>query len=233
VPRKNLRAAPADLRAVMPSGRARLSITPMLAEIVFVGLCLAVALALRPWRAVAAGGPPWPWLAWWAVMPLLWSADQVARMAIVQPLSGACLLMLLAGWPLAMLAMVPVALVSGWMGQLDPAEALYRLVWLGMVPGTLAMLLGAAVRRWLPHHLFVYILGRGFFSSVLSFAGAGALALLAQQAPAGTEVADLLVGRWLAAWGDAFLTGMFVAICVAYRPEWLATYSDRLYLPTR
>lgn len=31
---------------------------------------------------------------------------------------------------------------------------------------------------------------------------------------------------------EAFLTGMCVAIAVAYRPQWLATYSDRLYLPS-
>ena len=42
---------------------------------------------------------------------------------------------------------------------------------------------------------------------------------------------EQMIGRWLSAWGDAFLTGMVVAIFVAFRPEWLATYSDRLYLP--
>jgi len=47
------------------------------------------------------------------------------------------------------------------------------------------------------------------------------------------ELAELMVGRWLSAWGDAVLTGMLVAIFVAFRPEWLATYSDRLYLPRR
>ena len=219
------------MTAVMRHGGGAATMRAMSLELVIVALCLLVALAMRPWRAVDAGGPPWPWLAWWAGMPLLWCADQVARNDIVQPLSGACLLMLLAGWPLAMLALVPVAALSAWMGPLAWDETLYRLVWLGMAPATLAMALGAAIRRWMPHHLFVYILGRGFFATVLSFALAGGLALLLHEAPQGTQVADLLIGRWLAAWGDAFLTGMFVAIFVAYRPEWLATYSDRLYLP--
>ena len=44
--------------------------------------------------------------------------------------------------------------------------------------------------------------------------------------------ADLMLARFLVAWGDAFITGMLVAIFVAFRPEWLATYTDRLYLPT-
>ncbi len=192
---------------------------------------LILALALRPWRAVGAAGPPWPWLAWWAGMPLLWGADRYAAMPIVQPLSGAALLVLLAGWPLAVLALVPVAAVTMVAGQLPLAEALHRLVWFGIVPATLALGLGAALRRWLPRHLFIYILGRGFFATLFAAAGAGALALALTGAPPGTDASDLLVARWLAASGEAFLTGMLVAIFVAFRPQWLATYSDRLYLP--
>ena len=202
----------------------------MSAEVAGVVLVFALALGLRPWRAVAIGGPPWPWLAWWAVMPLLWAADRFAHMPIVQPLSGACLLMLMAGWPLAMLALVPVALITALLGGLDAAQGVQRLVWLGIVPGTLAMLIGAALRRWLPHHVFVYILGRGFFATALATAAAGGLAWLRDGSPTGTSAGDLLVSRFLAAWGDAFLSGMMVAILVAFRPEWLATYSDRLYL---
>lgn len=192
---------------------------------------VAVALALRPWRAVAASGPPWPWLAWWAAMPLLWGADRYAQMPIVQPLSGAALLVLCAGWPLAVLALLPVAGVTWLMGGLDASEALHRLVWLGAVPATLALGGGALVRRWLPHHLFVYMLGRGFFVTMLATALAGALALGLTGAPSGSECADILMARWLSASGEAFLTGMLVAIFVAFRPQWLATYSDRLYLP--
>jgi uncharacterized membrane protein len=191
---------------------------------------LALALSLQPWRAVGRAGPPWPWLAWWAAMPLLWGADRYAQMPIVQPLSGACLLMLMVGWPLTMLALVPVATVTAFMGGLDAALALQRLIWLGMVPATLAMLLGAALRRWLPNHVFVYILGRGFFATLLATMVGGGLAWLRDGSPVGTTADDLLVGRWLAAWSDAFLSGMLVAIMVAFRPEWLATYSDGIYL---
>jgi len=200
-------------------------------DLILAGSALAVALWLRPWRVVGAGGPPWPWLAWGAVLPLLWGADVYAAMPIVQPLSGAALLVLCAGWPLAMLALVPVAGVTLWMGDLAWAEALHRLVWLGVVPGTLALGLGAALRRWLPQHLFIYILGRGFFATMLAASLAGALALWLGPLPAGTSAEDLMLARGLAASGEAFLTGMLVAIFVAFRPQWLATYSDRLYLP--
>jgi uncharacterized membrane protein len=200
-------------------------------DLVVALAAVGLAALARPWRAVKGMGPPWPWLAWWAVLPVLWSADRLAAVPLLQPLSGACLLMLMAGWPLAVLALVPVAALAWGLGGVPAAEALARLVWMGIVPASLALGLGAAVRRWLPHHLFVYILGRGFFASLVALAAAGWVQMAWQGAAPGVPVADLALGRWLAAWGDAFLTGMVVAIFVALRPEWLATYSDRLYLP--
>lgn len=221
----------AHLTAVTPRSAPAASMPCMWVEILLATVALALALGTRPWRAVPAAGLPWPWLAWWAVMPWLWSADHVARIPLAQPLSGACLLVLMAGWPMAMLGVAVVAAVAGTTTGLSPEQTLTRAVWLGVVPGTLALALGAAVRRWLPHHLMVYIIGRGFFASLFSLTLAGAAALLWNGVPDSLSASDLMLGRWLAAWGDAFLTGMLVAIFVAYRPEWLATYSDRLYLP--
>ena len=193
-------------------------------------LALGLALALRPWRAVALAGPPWPWLAWWACMPLLWGADRYAAVPVAQPLSGAVLLMLMAGWPLAVLAMLPVAGVTMLMADLSTAEALHRLVWVGMVPATLAMALGAAIRRVLPNQLFIYILGRGFFATAIAGAAAGGLSAALHGVPAGLQAADLMLARFLAAWADAFIAGMMVAIFVAFRPQWLATYADHIWL---
>ena len=194
-------------------------------------LAVLVALALRPWRVTGSADPPWPWLACCAVLPLFWGADLLAASPIIQPLSGASLLVLLAGWPWAVLALLPVTGVVLVLGHLPWPEALHRLVWLGLVPGTLAMGLGAGVRRWLPQHLFIYILGRGFFTTWIAVAVSGALALRGVAPPPGTDGSDLLLARFLTASGEAFLTGMLTAIFVAFRPHWLATYSDRLYLP--
>ena len=199
-------------------------------DLMLTAAAVVVALALRPWRAVAAGGPPWPWLAWWAALPALWGVDRFAQVPLVQPLSGACLLMWMAGWPLAVLGLLPVAAVVSLLAGLSPAEGLHRLVWLGLVPMTLALGLGAAIRRWLPNHLFVYILGRGFFATAIAGSVAGALSVALHGVPGSLQPGDLMLARFLAAWGDAFLSGMVVAIFVAFRPQWLATYADRIWL---
>ena len=78
-------------------------------------------------------------------------------------------------------------------------QALHRAVWLGLVPATLAVLVGAAMRRWLPRHLFVYILGRGFFATAMAVAGAGALAALLYGVPENLSLDDVLLARGLAA----------------------------------
>jgi uncharacterized membrane protein len=195
------------------------------------GVAVAIALAMRPWRGVGPEGPPWPWLAWWVMLPALWGADRYVQMPVAQPLSGACLLMLMCGWPLAVVALVPVAVATAFMAGLSPAEALDRFLWLGLAPASFALLLGAAVRRWLPNHLMVYILGRGFFATAVAGTLAGSLWVALAGPPPGLAAADVVLGRWLAAWGDAWLAGMLVAIFVAFRPQWLATYADRIYLP--
>jgi uncharacterized membrane protein len=192
---------------------------------------LLLALALRPWRALAGTAPPWPALAVWALLPLLWSLDALTGQPLLQPLSGVCVLLLMLGWPLTVLLLVPVTAVMVLMADLGWAAALQRSVWLGLVPATLALLLGAALRRWLPKHLFVYMLGRGFFATAAAVGTAGLLAALVHGVPATLDLADVVLARVLAAFGDAFITGMLVAIFVAFRPQWLATYTDRLYLP--
>jgi uncharacterized membrane protein len=189
----------------------------------------ALALALRPWRAVT--DLPWPALALWATLPLLWSVDRLSAMPVMQPLAGSCLLLMMLGWPLAVLMLLPVVGLMAVMTDLGAADLLQRLVWLGLVPITLAMGMGAALRRWLPHHLFIYILGRGFFATGLALGLAGALSVLLNGVPHGLNADDVMLARVLAASGDAFITGMFVAIFVAFRPQWLATYADRIYLP--
>jgi uncharacterized membrane protein len=105
--------------------------------------------------------------------------------------------------------------------------------WNGVLPGTLALAIGLATRRWLPAHPMVYILARGFGTTLLAMAATGALWVATQPLPPGAEAGSLMLGRWLIAWGDAVATGMLVAIFVAYRPEWLLTWSDRRYLPPR
>lgn len=200
------------------------------ADALIVALALTLAAWVRPWRAAPREGPPWPWIALWLSMPLSWGLDRWLAMPLAVPLSGAPLLVLFAGWPLAVLAM-PLAAIALLVAHLPLAETLHRVAWLGIVPASLTLGLGAAVRRWLPHHPLVYILGRGYFGTFLAVMAADAASLLLHGGPPGIAMDGSMIARVLAAFSEAFLTGMITAIAVAFRPHWLATWSDRVYLP--
>jgi uncharacterized membrane protein len=215
--------------------------TPQPAEALAVVAAAAVAAAFRPWAMLRRSELRHPWLAALALLPWVWSTATLVPGALPMQLSFAALLVLMFGWPLATWTMLAVGALSAWL--VDPglgsgaggwaAHAVHAALWSGVLPGTLALGVGLMTRRWLPHHLMVYILARGFGATLLAMTVTGALWIATQPLPAGSEASLLMVGRWLMAWGDAVATGMMTAIFVAFRPDWLATYSDARYLPRR
>ena len=205
-------------------------------NLTLVALALLLALVMRPWRLLRGGALASPLLASLVITPWLWALPWLHRMPIQLQLSGACLVGLALGWPLAVPVFCLAALVVGWLAPIGWQQQVDMALWLGIVPATLSFALGLALRRWAWKNLFVYILGRAFLGTALCLFIAGALAQWSGHTlTSAVEPGLAMVARWLMAWGDAFLTGMMAAICVAFRPQWLATWSDRLYLtpPTR
>ncbi len=213
----------------------------MLLEPLLAALALGFALATRPWRQLA--GPVdatsgqrrapallTPLLATLAVLPWMWAMPTLHAMPLQLQWSGACLVVLMLGWPLAVLVLVGVGAITWLIAPIGLSEALRYAVWQGLVPGTLALLLGALIRRLTGEHLFVYVLGRAFLGTAACVFAAGVLAQWAGKPLPGVGSELSLVARWLMAWGDGTLTGMVCAVFVAFKPEWLATWSDTLYL---
>lgn len=198
-------------------------------EILLAIAALTAALAVRPWRLLH-GPLLTPALAALVLLPWCWLLPQQLPQGMAVQLSGASLLVLMLGWPLAVPVLGGVAVVVWLVGQ-APAEAvLSQWVWVGLVPATLALGIGGALRRWLPPNLFVYTLGRGFFGTAVALFASGALYEGIHHLLGGVTLHDALVARWLMAWGDAFLTGLLAAVFVAFVPQWLATWSDERYL---
>ena len=208
-------------------------------DMVFIELALVlglllVALFAQPWRLLAGTSGLallTPMLACLAVLPWLWALPSLHAMPLQLQWSGACLVVLCLGWPLAVPVLVVVGVLAALVSPMAWEQALALTTWLGVVPATLALGLGALVRRFVGAHLFVYILGRAFLGTVACVFASGALSQWAGHTLAGVPSGQSLIAHWLMAWGDGFATGMLCAIFVAYRPQWLATWSDRLYFP--
>jgi uncharacterized membrane protein len=188
-----------------------------------------VALLFRPWSTLRHMAVRGSWFAAVVALACLWAAQAVLPMALPTQLSGACLLVLMFGWPLAVLTVVPVALAGSWLSGGGWAQALAPAFWNGVLPATAALAFGVALRRW--PHVFVYILGRAFLATAAAVSGSAALRVWLEGAPPGAAPAVFLTAGVMIAWGEAFATGALAAIFVAFRPQWLLTYSDARYLP--
>ncbi len=171
-----------------------------------------------------------PLLATLVLLPWLWALPSLHHMPLQLHWSGAPLVTLMLGWPLAVLALVAVGVITTFISATSVDTAAALIVWQGLLPATFALLLGAALRRWVSHHPFVYVLGRGFLGSVLCIFAASLIAQWTGQDLPNVSSGLSVIAFWLMAWGDAFITGMMCAIFVAFKPYWLATWSDNLYL---
>lgn len=205
----------------------------MFIEAFLLALALVLALWLRPWRMLLGGGRLHllgPTCAVLVLLPWVWALPALHPMPLPLRWSGACLVLLMLGWPLAVPVLTLAALIAGLIGSLAPAQMLDLAVWQGLLPATLALGVGWVARRKLPRNPFVYIFCRGFFGTLLCAFATALLARLFEAPAAHLDTALSSVALWLIAWGDAVVTGMMVAIFVAFRPDWLATWSDRHYL---
>ena len=193
-------------------------------------------LAARPPLVHQTHGAPsalWtPMLATLVFLPWMWALPTLHAMPLQLQWSGACLVVLMLGWPLAVPVFIGVGVAAGLISPaMAWADALSAVVWLGVVPATLALGLGALVRRYTGTRPCGYVLGRAFLGTVVCVFAASVLSQWSGHLLPGVGGELSLVARWLMAWGDGFITGMLAAIFVAFKPEWLATWSDRLYLP--
>ena len=203
---------------------------------------LAWALSRRPWQLLRRDALQNGWLGALLLLALLWTLRATLPGGMVIQLFGATLMVTLFGLPLALLSLFVVDLVSllglgylaghGW-AQLDWAALWPRYVWMGLLPALLSAALQGAMRRLLPRHPFVFILGHGYFAAGLAALGAGAARAIWRSYSVGDGVLslpDTLTAVLILAFGEAFLTGMLVAVFVVYKPQWVVTFRDEEYL---
>lgn len=199
-------------------------------------LAWLAAAAVQPWRLLRRYDgqlPPLvtPFLACLTILPWLWSWPGLAALPLPLHWSGAPLVMLMLGWPLA----VPVITVAGLSTMLTNdhtlVQALSLTVWSGVLPATLVLLLGHGVRKAFGAQPMAYMLGRAFLVPMLALAACGLVAAALTFGLTGPNAGIQRIALALLAMGEASWTCAVVSLLVAYRPQWLATWSDAMYLP--
>ncbi|HEY3326276.1 MAG TPA: energy-coupling factor ABC transporter permease [Novimethylophilus sp.] len=174
------------------------------------------------------------WLVSCVALMLVWSIKAGIKPGLDFHLLGATLLTLMFGPCLAIVALavvlvgVTLAGTAGWM------SLGINLLIMAALPVLFSYAVYSQAHYKLPRHVFVYVFLDAFFTAGLAICLSGVTAILVL-AGSGAYTLQFLGSNYLTyfilmGWPEALLTGMAAMLMVVYRPQWLATFSDELYL---
>lgn len=204
-------------------------------ESALLALALAASLVVQPWRMLGGrgGASPLatPLLAALVILPWLWAWPVGTHLPVPVQWSGAAIAVLMLGWPLAIPVLVATGMSTVLTADASVGQAVSATFWFGVVPATAVLALGHAVRRAFGANPLAYVFGRSYGVPLLAlFACSLGSAFAAGSGFARTDDSTGFVVAFLMAMGEAAWTCAIVSMLVAWRPQWLATWSDRRYL---
>ena len=201
-------------------------------------LALVVALYSAPWQAwLGDGERQWVWFGSMALLVVVWSM----KAGITPGLSVRFLLVtaltLMHGWQLAIVAGALVLIVLSVVGIADWHLYGANLLCMAVVPALFTAWFHEQVHARLPHNYFIYFFVTTFLGAALAFNLAG-LVRVALMAASGTLDAAHAGPEYFAilpfmSFGEAVVNGTIIGMAVVYRPKWVMSFDDRLYLHQR
>lgn len=194
---------------------------------------LATALFGAPWRKIRDSEALHVYLAAIVALCLLWAMRGGIHAGLHFHLLGVTLLTLMFEWQFALLAASLVIAASTVYAGLGWAALGINILFCGALPIGFTRLLLYVCQRRLPHNYFVYVFVNAFFGGALALMLAGAASAGWQWAigmqPA-RDAIDFVQILPLLMFGEGFINGGTLALVVAYRPRWVATFHDHWYL---
>jgi uncharacterized membrane protein len=198
------------------------------------GLALVAAVRMAPWRKLRDAELLHVFLGAVVVLLILWHMRVSVQPGLSFHLLGLTAVTLMFGWSLgviaASLALVGVYLNgdAGW-----GSFALNALVG-GVLPVTITQVLLVLIRWYLPKHFFVFVLINGFLTAGFAGVASGYLVtwmLVGSGAYTFAELDQVVLPFFpLMFLPEAFLNGWAMAVLVAFRPQWVYSFSDEQYL---
>ncbi|GAB3542855.1 hypothetical protein GCM10027343_15520 [Noviherbaspirillum agri] len=206
-------------------------------EIAFLAILAATVflygnVRTAPWRQLAGPGAFSAWCALIIALPLLWRFDIPIAQGMALHMLGMPLFVLMYGRQLAMAGIAISALAFTVLENGLWSNLGMNLLLLAVLPAYCGDVVMRLTEKYFPRNVFVYLLGNGFFGTVLMLATIGLMSLgvhrmwITGTPPGGDVIAYML----LLSWGEAFLTGFLLTIFTVYRPEWVLTFDDEVYL---
>jgi uncharacterized membrane protein len=138
------------------------------------------------------------------------------------------------GWRLAVVGAALVLAVLSYAGAAEWSNYGANLLCMAIVPALFTAWFHEFIHVRLPQNYFIYFFVTTFLGAALAFnlAGLTRVALMALSgtlatAHAATEYFAILPFMSI---GEAVANGMLIAMAVVYRPSWVMSFDDRLYL---
>jgi len=206
-----------------------------LATFAVSGITLVLAALSAPWRVwLEDRERQWVWLVSLAVLVAVWSMNAGITPGLSLRFLLVTSLTLMHGWQLAVIGGALVLVVLNLVGVAGWGSFGADLLCVVVVPAVVTVQLHQLVHARLPHNYFVYFFVTVFLGSAIAYnlAGLARVGLLAasgilDEAHVGPEYFAVLP---LMSFGEAFVNGMVMAMAVVYRPKWVMSFDDRLYL---
>ena len=194
----------------------------------------AHALWWAPWGRLKETELLNVWLGMIVLLTLLWSLKAGVRPSLNFHLLGATVFTLSFGPLLAFIGLSLVTLGITLNGDAGIFAYAANALLLAGLSVALSQVFFRILCGVLPKHFFVYIFVNGFLGAALTIIGVGFAATLLL-AMAGAYEWDYLISEYfpyflLLAFSEAWLSGMLMTLFVVYRPEWVVSFDDSIYL---
>jgi len=195
---------------------------------------LFYALRLAPWRRMRVPKQLHVFLGSCVALTLLWSLRVDVVDGLVFHFLGVTALTLIFGWSLAVigasLALFGVTLNGAAEWQSFAVSAFTT----GILPVTLSQVILVLVRSLLPKQFFIYILLNAFLTGglVATLSGYAAVGLLLFSGAYSMEQMNTTFLPFfpLMFLPEALLNGWIMTVLVCYRPGWVSSFDDDLYI---
>jgi uncharacterized membrane protein len=202
------------------------------------GTALVAASVSAPWRTwLGDRERQRVWLGSTAFLVAIWSMKAGITAGLSVRFLMITALTLMHGWQLALIAGALALAMLCFTGQAAWSSFGADLLCMALVPALFSAWFHEQVHARLPHNYFIYFFITVFLGSALAFnlAGLVRLGVLAlgdslDAAHVGDEYFAILP---LMSFGEGVVNGMVMAMSVVYRPRWVMSFDDRLYLKRR
>lgn len=194
----------------------------------------ARSIWLAPWKRFRESEQSNLWLGMVVLLTLVWSLKAGVKPGLALHLLGANVFTLAFGPHLAFIGLSLVTLGITLNGAAGGFAFAANALLLAGAAVWLSHHLFRFLSAFLPKHFFVYIFINGFLSAGLVVIGVGLLSTLVL-GMAGAYAWDYLFEEFflyyfLLAFSESWLSGMLITLFVIYRPQWIATFDDKVYL---